>query len=85
MNHFCTGSIFNYFSQQRHKLDLGPIDVIETNAYWATNRAEIIERLNFLNSHNVRRLKISYDPFHAEFVDYDRVKLLYETACEVLG
>ena len=67
------------------KLSLGPVDTIETNAYWAQNRTEIIERLGFLNSHNVRRLKISYDPFHAEFVDFDSVKLLYETACDFWG
>jgi MoaA/NifB/PqqE/SkfB family radical SAM enzyme len=67
------------------ELSLGPVDVIETNAYWAKDRTDIIERLSFLNSHNVSRLKISYDPFHAEFVDFDRVKLLYETACDLLG
>jgi MoaA/NifB/PqqE/SkfB family radical SAM enzyme len=67
------------------KLNLRPPDMIETNGYWAANRTEIIERLSFLNSHNVRRLKISYDPFHAEFVDYSKVKLLYETACQILG
>jgi organic radical activating enzyme len=66
-------------------LSLGPVDMIETNAYWATNQTQIIERLSFLNSHNVRKLKISYDPFHAEFVDFDRVKLLYETSCDLLG
>ncbi len=67
-----------------NKLSLGQIDTIETNGYWAVNKTEIIERLNFLNP-NIHKLKISYDPFHAEFVDYDKVKLLYETACEVLG
>ncbi len=67
------------------KLNLGPVDMIETNGYWAINRTEIIERLDFLNSHNVHRLKISYDPFHAEFVDYNKVKLLYEIACQTLG
>ena len=67
------------------KLSLGPVDVIETNGSWAQNRTEITERLGFLNAHNVRRLKISYDPFHAEFVAYNNVKLLYETACQVLG
>jgi organic radical activating enzyme len=67
------------------KLDLGPADVIETNGSWAENPKEVTERLNFLHSCNVRRLKISYDPFHAEFVDYNKVKLLYEIACQVFG
>ncbi|MGA2915030.1 MAG: hypothetical protein ABSE89_03295 [Sedimentisphaerales bacterium] len=67
------------------KLSLGPVDIIETNGYWATNRTEITERLKFLNSNNVHKLKISYDPFHSEFVDYENVKLLYEIACEIFG
>jgi organic radical activating enzyme len=67
------------------KLNLGPADIIETNGYWAENRTEITEKLNFLRRLNVRRFKISYDPFHAEFVDYNKVKLLYEIACEVFG
>lgn len=89
--HITGGEPFLYWQHLQHllstavKFNMGQVDVIETNAYWAANRTEIIERLRFLNSHNVRRLKISYDPFHAEFVDYDRVKLLYDTACEVLG
>jgi MoaA/NifB/PqqE/SkfB family radical SAM enzyme len=89
--HITGGEPFLYWEHLQQLLstatefNLRPVDVIETNAYWATNRTQIIERLSFLNSNNVRRLKISYDPFHAEFVDYERVKLLYEIACEVLG
>lgn len=82
---FCYWEHLQELLSTASKLSLGPVDIVETNAYWATNRAEIIERLNFLNSQNVQRLKISYDPFHAEFVDYDKAKLLYDTACEVLG
>ena len=67
------------------KSALGPVNTIETNGYWAVSRAEIIEKLNVLNSYNVGKLKISYDPFHGEFIEYNKIKLLYETACEVLG
>ncbi|MBN1788129.1 MAG: 4Fe-4S cluster-binding domain-containing protein [Sedimentisphaerales bacterium] len=66
-------------------MSMGPVDVIETNAYWAEEQKDIIERLRFLDDHNVSRLKISYDPFHAEFVDFSRIKLLYTTACDLLG
>ncbi len=89
--HITGGEPFLYWQhlqqllQTAAKLNLGPADIIETNGYWAGDRAEIIERLSFLNSHNVSRLKISYDPFHAEFVDYSKVKLLYEIACQVFG
>ena len=67
------------------KQQLGDVDMIETNGCWADNKSDIIEKLKFLDSHNVKKLKISYDPFHAEFIDYHKVKLLYETACQVLG
>lgn len=67
------------------ELQLGPVDMVETNGSWADNKADIIDKLKFLDTHNVKKLKISYDPFHAEFVDYNKVKLLYETACQILG
>ncbi len=66
------------------KSSLGPADIIETNGYWAENKAEITERLEFLNPY-IRKFKISYDPFHSEFIDYEKVRMLYETACEVFG
>lgn len=89
--HITGGEPFLYYDllceilRKADELKLGRIDVIETNAYWATDKSEIIARLEFLNRHNVSKLKISYDPFHAEFIDFDKVKLLYETACQVLG
>ena len=89
--HITGGEPFLYYDllceilQKANKLKLGKVDMIETNAYWATDEAEITERLRFLDSYNIGKLKISYDPFHAEFVNFDRVKLLYETACQILG
>lgn len=71
--------------EKAQQLGFGAADVIETNAYWATNKTDVTKKLEFLNRYNVGRLKISYDPFHAEFVKFDKVKLLYETACEILG
>ncbi|MBU1260101.1 MAG: radical SAM protein [Planctomycetes bacterium] len=67
------------------ELGLGPVDMVETNGFWADEKTDIIDKLKFLDSHNVKKLKISYDPFHAEFVEYDKVKLLAETACQILG
>ena len=67
------------------KLGLGNVDMIETNGFWADKKADVVDKLKFLDTHNVKKLKISYDPFHAEFVEYQKVKLLAETAAEVLG
>jgi len=67
------------------KLGLGPVDMVETNGSWAENKADITDKLKFLDANNVKKLKISYDPFHAEFIEYNKVKLLAETACQILG
>ena len=89
--HITGGEPFLYWDHLKNilisaeKLDLGPIDQIETNASWATNREIIVERVKTLDSLGVNNLKISCDPFHAEFVDVAYVKLLAETAAEILG
>ncbi len=68
-----------------HQEGLTPLDSLETNAYWATDRKVVTERLRFLDSVGLVRLKISCDSFHAEFIDVDRVRMLLEAALEVLG
>ncbi|MEN6385700.1 MAG: radical SAM protein [Phycisphaerales bacterium] len=89
--HITGGEPFLYWSHlssilsEAKKLGLGTVDVIETNAFWATDKADVVEKLKFLDSHNVKKIKISYDPFHAEFVDYSKVKLLADTGAEILG
>ncbi len=89
--HITGGEPFLYFEhlakllEKAAKLGLGTVDMVETNGFWADKKNDIVEKLKFLDAHNVKKLKISYDPFHAEFVPYNKVKLLYETACEVLG
>lgn len=89
--HITGGEPFLYWDHLKNilisaeKLDLGPIDQIETNASWAINREVIVERIKTLDSLGMRRLKISCDPFHAEFIDVACVKLLAETAAEILG
>ncbi|MBN1818553.1 MAG: radical SAM protein [Sedimentisphaerales bacterium] len=70
---------------QAHQQDLGWVDTVETNGYWATDRRQILERLRYLDSVGMGRLKISWDPFHAEYIDPARIQLLVETAREALG
>jgi len=89
--HITGGEPFLYFDHmaeiltRAHELNLTPLDTIETNAYWATGRDLIVKRLRLLDSVGMERLKISYDPFHAEFIDIEPVRLLAEVAGEVLG
>jgi sulfatase maturation enzyme AslB (radical SAM superfamily) len=89
--HITGGEPFLYWSHlsniliEAKKLGLGTVDVIETNAFWAEDKADVAEKLKFLDAHNVKKVKISYDPFHAEFVEYRKIKLLADTAAEILG
>jgi len=64
---------------------LGGLEDVETNAYWAHDAAEVRHRLQALDRVGLRRLKISCDPFHAEYIAPDRVRLLASVAREVLG
>jgi len=61
------------------------LEEVETNGFWAESEADIRRRLRELDDVGLGRLKISCDPFHAEFVDPERVRLLARMAREVLG
>lgn len=65
--------------------NLTGFDQLETNAFWATDRRIITDRIKLLDRLGMDKLKISYDPFHAEYIDIEPVRLLARTAAEVLG
>ncbi len=71
--------------RQAYQLGLTPIDTIETNGGWATDVAIIRERIVFLARHGMDRLKISWDPFHAEYVDFDSIRRLVDTVSQIIG
>jgi MoaA/NifB/PqqE/SkfB family radical SAM enzyme len=64
---------------------LGPVDLIETNGFWATDDGLIAERLNTLIALSVQRLKVSVDPFHQEYVDIEPAHRLAAAAKRILG
>jgi organic radical activating enzyme len=64
---------------------LGNADLIETNGFWATDEKIARQRIKTLDELGMRRLKISVDPFHQEYVDIEPVRLLAKVATEVLG
>ncbi|NLH15881.1 MAG: radical SAM protein, partial [Phycisphaerae bacterium] len=80
--HLTGGEPFLFFDrmaeivQEAHRLGLTPIESIETNGGWATDEVIIRDRIDFLNRHGMDRLKISWDPFHAEFIDIQTVRRL---------
>src|SRR5512146_2434358 len=46
------------------KQGLGPVDLVETNGFWAANDRLVEDWLDLLLALGVQRLKISVDPFH---------------------
>jgi hypothetical protein len=71
--------------QEAGKSNLGPVDMIETNGFWALDEKILAERLRILDGLGMRRLKISCDPFHQEYVDIEPVRRLAKFAKELLG
>ena len=89
--HITGGEPFLYWKhlvqimQEAIKHKLGPLDLIETNGFWAVNEKIINQRLRTLDELGMRRFKISCDPFHQEYVDIEPVRRLAKTAQELLG
>ena len=89
--HITGGEPFLYFDylcellETAKKLNLGKIDMLETNAFWADSDTIIKQRLKTLDSLGMNKLKISCDPFHQEFVNIELVERLSETALQILG
>jgi MoaA/NifB/PqqE/SkfB family radical SAM enzyme len=89
--HITGGEPFLYFDhmadilEQAQNVNMGKVDSIETNAYWATNDKIITRRLRRLDELGMDRLKISCDIFHQQFVDINLVKRLASVGTEILG
>jgi MoaA/NifB/PqqE/SkfB family radical SAM enzyme len=89
--HITGGEPFLYWDrlveilQEAQRQNLGPVDMIETNGFWAADETIAKERLEILDGLGMRRLKISCDPFHQEYVDIGPVKRLADIAGELLG
>jgi len=71
---------------QRAKAEgLGPLEKVETNAFWATGEQVVRERLGALDAAGMGKLVISADPYHQQFVPLERCRLAARVAEEVLG
>lgn len=89
--HITGGEPFLYWEhlqqilEQAKKQNLGKVDLIETNGFWATSEKIIKQRIKTLDELGMERLKISTDPFHQEYIDIEPVRRLADTAIEILG
>ena len=64
---------------------LGPLQKVETNAFWATEARVVRDRLGALDAAGMARLVISADPYHQQFVPIERCRLAGAVAEDVLG
>lgn len=71
--------------RQARRLGLTPIDSIETNGFFGGSDNELGQKLQFLNDCGLERLKISWDPFHEEYIDIEQVKRTVSIARRILG
>jgi MoaA/NifB/PqqE/SkfB family radical SAM enzyme len=89
--HITGGEPFLYWDRlceilkEAKRQNLGPVDMIETNGFWATDEQIIKDRLKILDELGMNRLKISCDPFHQEYVDIELVRRLAQIAKESIG
>jgi len=89
--HLTGGEPFLYYEHlidiltQAKRQNLTPLDLIETNAYWAADEKIILDKLKQLDDLGMHRLKISCDPFHQEYIDIALVRRLAQTGAELLG
>jgi organic radical activating enzyme len=89
--HITGGEPFLYWDhlkeilQQAKKHNLGEVNMIETNGFWACDEGLIRQRLETLDKLGMYRLKISTDPFHQKYVDIEPVRLLADIASDILG
>jgi organic radical activating enzyme len=89
--HITGGEPFLYWDHlleildQARKQDLGKVDLIETNGFWATSEKIVRQRLKRLDELGMNRFKVSTDPFHQQYVDIEPVRRLANIATEILG
>jgi MoaA/NifB/PqqE/SkfB family radical SAM enzyme len=89
--HLTGGEPFLYWERLLEILEggvregLGPVDLVETNGFWATSDSLVADRLQRLKSLGVQRLKVSVDPFHQEYVDIEPARRLARLAKETFG
>ena len=89
--HLTGGEAFLYWEHleqillEAQKQNLGKVDLIETNGFWAIDDMITRQRIKRLDELGMNRLKISVDPFHQEYVDISLVRRLGHISKEILG
>jgi len=76
--HFAGGEPFLYFPQMlalaRHAHPLGFTSSIVTNGFWGVNQPRAAAMLESLIAHGLRRVELSVDHFHLEFLPAETIR-----------
>jgi len=72
-------------ARRARRQHLGPLEAVETNAFWASDSRTVRDRLAALDEAGMGRLTISADPYHQQFVPMERVRLAARLGREILG
>jgi hypothetical protein len=64
---------------------IGPLQKVETNAFWATDASILRERISALAEAGMETFCISADPYHQQFVPIARARLAADVAKDLLG
>lgn len=89
--HITGGEPFLYFERlaevckAAQQQGLSPVDSIETNAGVWENQADLTEQLRFLDACGLNRIKVSWDIFHEEFIDIEKVRQFIRISRSILG
>jgi organic radical activating enzyme len=72
---------------EARRLGLTGAESVETNGSWVADESDstVRDKLKLLEDRGVERLKISWDPFHEEFVRIEHVRRLIDLAGQVYG
>ncbi len=72
---------------EAQRLGLRGAESVETNGAWVADESdrEVRDKLGLLKDRGVERLKVSWDPFHEEFVRIEDVKRLIDLGGQVFG
>jgi hypothetical protein len=62
-----------------------PLDYVETNAFWCTDRSNTRRQLDRLKQAGLPAVLVSVSMFHNEFVPFSRTRICAEAALEVFG
>ncbi len=87
--HITGGEPFLYWDRlceildQAKKQKLKPAYFVETNGFWADDKAG--QKLSELKKFDIGQLRISCDPFHQEYVEIEKVRKLCRMAEDILG